>query len=340
MLKFTKAIIIASFLALFCDDFAKAQYLTIPENLPKNITNNVPQDVANIADYVHYLKFGRLAVRYPSSWNGGLRPQDDRYQISNVDRFTGGLNEVYVGIFAPVKILEQAGVVGYTPERALETYLRFLSGRYKINVTQSQIQQVTLYGKTLWLWRQPNNVEDGKKYDALWIGYINEYGVLNVITATTAPGELKKFQQSVLAIALSTTYIPPQRNLDSPEADLRDFHQKVGSGNVDNIEQNFCQSDRLMIAASDVLFGRQMRELLETYIKIGSAFTNVDMSDVYYDTRFYDPQKGRAIVKVSGNVTYSDNGNTRVVSIPNYLKKEAFRLIKENGKWKLCDTAR
>lgn len=315
--------------------------LNIPEKLPTNILDRTPKNIVKIVPKKVYLGFGRLALRQPNNWIGALqarsgRNSTDLYMLGNTTNFNGRQNEILLRIFEPVEILEKAGVQHYNPQDALSVYLKFLRAENGgITVNASNVEKQEIGGRTFWTWSQRG------PFDIIWIGFVNEYGVLNVISTGVGTNQFSRFANQVYAVALTTTYIPPSRQLDNPEIAVSNYLKTIQSGNISAVHQKFCSANRATIKAFDSFIGRgQGQNLLAAYFQLASQIYSTDMSGLYYETKYYDGNKGRAIVRISGSVLIkSNNGKTLLVPYNrlNRLKRDYFRLIREGSNWKICD---
>lgn len=126
-----------------------------------------------------------------------------------------------------------------------------------------------------------------------------------------------------------------------PETALVNFHQAVAKGNYDSLNQYYCSEEKIGAGA----LGRvvdpegQQNSLLRAYLQIASSLYSLDMSKLYYETKFFDPRKGQAVVLILGNVLLKSSDG-RIAAIPyrqySTLKREWLKMIKEDGRWKLC----
>ncbi|MEH2465217.1 hypothetical protein [Nostoc sp.] len=315
--------------------------LNIPERLPANILDRTPQDIVQIVPKKVFLEFGRLALRHPTNWVGGLQPRSgknstDLYMVGNTTNFNGRQDQILLRIFEPVEILEKAGVQHYNPKDAFSIYQKFLHAENGgITVNASNVDKQEIGKRTFWTWSQTG------PFDIIWIGFVNEYGFLNVISTGVGTNQFSRFANQVYAVALTTTYIPPSRQLNNPERATSNYLKTIQSGNISAVHKQFCSSNQLTIKTFDrFLSGGEGQSLLDTYFKIASQIHSTDMSGLYYETKYYDENKGRAIVRISGNVLIkSANGKTLLIPYNrlNQLKHDYFRLIREGSDWKICD---
>jgi hypothetical protein len=315
--------------------------LEIPDNLPKNSLDQTPPEIAQIVPKKVSLEFGRLTLRHPADWVGtlqarGARNTTDIYMLGNTREFSGSPDQILLRIFEPVDILEKAQVKNYRPKDALSTYIKFLqSENGRKAISPKQIQQRQSGGRTFWTWQQ------SKQFEITWIGFVNEYGILNVIAVGTGKNQFSRFADRVYAVAQTTTYIPPSRQLDSPERAVSNYFKIIQSGDLSTARQQFCSSNRTLIDSFErYIGGGNGGSLLNTYFKLASTMNSADLSDLYYETKYYDESPGRAIVRISGNASFKDaRGRTLVIPYNqlNRLKNDYFRLIREGGDWKICD---
>ncbi|MEH2154560.1 hypothetical protein [Nostoc sp.] len=317
------------------------QTLNIPERLPANILNRTPQDIVQIVPKKVFLEFGRLALRHPTNWIGALQPRSgknstDLYMLSNTTNFNGRPDQILLRIFEPVEILEKTGVQHYNPKDAFSIYQNFLQAENGgITVNASDVDKQEIGGRTFWTWSQTG------PFDIIWIGFVNEYGILNVISTGVGKKQFSRFVNHVYAVALTTTYIPPSRQLDNPERAISNYLKTIQSGNISAVHKQFCSSNQVTIKAFDRLItDGKGQSLVDAYFKIASQIYSTDMSGLYYETKYYDENKGRAIVRISGNVLLK-SANNKTLLVPynrlNQLKRDYFKLIREGSDWKICD---
>ncbi|NEP58541.1 MAG: hypothetical protein F6K31_16245 [Symploca sp. SIO2G7] len=127
-----------------------------------------------------------------------------------------------------------------------------------------------------------------------------------------------------------------------PETTVANFHQAVANGNFDSLDQYYCLEEKVKARALGRVIDpeNELMSLLEAYIQVASSFYSLDMSKLYYETKFFEPRKGQAVVLILGNVLLrSPDGRVAAIPYRQYgtLKREWLRLIKENGRWKLCN---
>ena len=62
------------------------------------------------------------------------------------------------------------------------------------------------------------------------------------------------------------------------------------------------------------------------------------MSNLYFDSKYYDPELERAVVAIRNVLLESSNGQTAAIPYRQFsaFGRDWLRLIKENGEWKLC----
>jgi len=131
------------------------------------------------------------------------------------------------------------------------------------------------------------------------------------------------------------------RQLDGPESTVAKFHQAIQNRNFNSLDKYYCSVEK---NAARKLNGSldpngQNMALLESYLKISSSIYSVDMSQLYYETKYYDARLGRAVVAITGNVIVkSSDGQSLVVPYRTFsaFGRDWLRLINENNEWKLC----
>ncbi|KPQ31331.1 MAG: hypothetical protein HLUCCA11_23955 [Phormidesmis priestleyi Ana] len=131
------------------------------------------------------------------------------------------------------------------------------------------------------------------------------------------------------------------RQFNGPEYTTARLHQALQSGDFNSINNYYCTRERAIaeraVGSSDEL--RQGVALLNAYLQISSSIYSVDMSQLYYETKYYEASEGRAVVAITGNVTIRSSDG-RSATLP-YREFSAFgrdwlRLIYEDNEWKLC----
>lgn len=310
------------------------RYLAIPEVLPQNIVSQVPQKIAQIVPQRVYLEFGRIALRHPRGWSGQLQRDTEDYYLGNTTGFTGRSGQVFMRVYEPVRILEIARVQQYNPSQAFEIYQRFLYVENgNIAVADAEVVKTDIGSRTFWSWVQRG------RFDIVWTGFVNEYGVLNIISTGISSGELPRFIEDIYAVALTTTFIPPSPRLDNPEQAMARYFYTIAS-NPTNVRSHLCRGDRAIIDAADSLSGGRASGILADYFSLASLTNSANMSNLYYETKYFDGN--RAIVRVSGNVSFRNaNGQTSLIPYGKLGGNGGiFRLVREGGVWKTCQTAR
>lgn len=131
-----------------------------------------------------------------------------------------------------------------------------------------------------------------------------------------------------------------------PETTVSNFHQAVTravtNGNYDSLDQYYCFEEKIAARTLDSVVDPEdeKKSLLDAYLQIASRLYSIDMSKLYYETKFFDPRKGQAVVAIFGNV-FLRSADDRIAGVPyrqfNSLNRQWLRLIKENGHWKLCN---
>lgn len=131
------------------------------------------------------------------------------------------------------------------------------------------------------------------------------------------------------------------RRFTGSELTTARLHQALQNQDFSSIGNYYCSVERNVAAtainSSDVL--RQNAALLNAYLQITSSMYSVDVSQLYYETKYLDESQGRAVVAITGNVIIRSSDG-RSASMP-YRQFSAFgqdwlRLIYEGGEWKLC----
>ncbi|OKH25044.1 hypothetical protein NIES1031_14440 [Chroogloeocystis siderophila 5.2 s.c.1] len=136
---------------------------------------------------------------------------------------------------------------------------------------------------------------------------------------------------------------PPNRPLDGPETTVANFHKSLQTvarnGNINSLNKYYCSVERVLLEQGDPR-GRSTRAI-SAYLQMASLLRSysLDTSRLYYETKYYDPKQGRAIVAITGNVLLRTSNNQALV-MPyrrfNTFGRDWLRLIKENNQWKLC----
>lgn len=138
-----------------------------------------------------------------------------------------------------------------------------------------------------------------------------------------------------------SVYTNQYRQLDGPESSVARFHQAIQNRDFNSLDKYYCSIEK---AAAQKLNRRldpddQNMSLLIAYLRISSSIYSTDMSQLYYETKYYDAQSGRAVVAITGNVIVkSSNGRALVVPYKRFsaFGRDWLRLINENNEWKLC----
>ncbi|MBD2432151.1 MULTISPECIES: hypothetical protein [Fischerella] len=136
----------------------------------------------------------------------------------------------------------------------------------------------------------------------------------------------------------NTSQANRDRQLDGPESTVAKFHQAIQNRSFNSLDKYYCSIEK--IAAQKVNSrldpdGQNMA-LLNAYLRISSSIYSIDMSQLYYQTKYYDAKLGRAVVAITGNVIVkSPNGQNALFPYRRF-GRDWLRLIKENNEWKLC----
>lgn len=156
---------------------------------------------------------------------------------------------------------------------------------------------------------------------------------------------LKWLTSCILSCSIAVLTIPfgkaAQAQLDEAEQVVASFHQAIQDNNFDSLDRYYCSAEK--IAARElnryVDPNGQKKTLLDAYISIATNLYSLNMSNLYFDTKYYDPELERAVVAITGNVLLkSSNGQTAAIPYRQFsaFGRDWLRLIKENGEWKLC----
>jgi hypothetical protein len=154
----------------------------------------------------------------------------------------------------------------------------------------------------------------------------------SVVISSILVGELSQAQSA-----------RPNRPLDEPETAVANFHQSlqtaVQNSNIDLLNKHYCSFDRAVAEGIDP--SNRSSKAVNAYLKMASMLKSysLDTSGLYYETKHYDPEQGRAVVVIIGNVLLRTSTN-RALVIPYrrfaILGRDWVRLIKENNQWVLC----
>lgn len=136
---------------------------------------------------------------------------------------------------------------------------------------------------------------------------------------------------------------PPNRPLDEPETTVANFHKSLETttrtGNTDLLNKYYCSVEKAVVAQIDP--NSRSTRAVSAYLKVASMLKSysLDTSGLYYETKYYDPKQGRAVVAITGNVLLRTS-NDQALVVP-YRKFAIFgrdwmRLSKENNQWVLC----
>lgn len=133
----------------------------------------------------------------------------------------------------------------------------------------------------------------------------------------------------------------PNRQLDGPESAVANLHRTIQNLDFDSLENYYCEIEK--VAAQQVIDffdpDGESTSLFDAYLQLASGIYTIDMSQLYYETKYYDPELERAVVAVTGNVIITSNDDQSIV-LPyrnfSFMGRDWFRLIKENNEWKLC----
>lgn len=135
---------------------------------------------------------------------------------------------------------------------------------------------------------------------------------------------------------------PSSRQLDARERAVSNYFKTLLNGDASQLSKHYCSSDKQL---ADSLYnitdrnGRK-RSLFDTYLKIGLAINSVDMSNLNFETKYYDEKKERAVVAFYGFIKLQAADGQTIFKKYGYssrYRKDWFRLIKEGGEWKLCN---
>ncbi|KOP27751.1 hypothetical protein AMR41_03545 [Hapalosiphon sp. MRB220] len=100
---------------------------------------------------------------------------------------------------------------------------------------------------------------------------------------------------------------PPNRRLDGPETTVANFHQSlptaVKNGNINSLNKYYCSVEKAALQQADPR-SRSTRAV-NAYLRMASVLKSysLDTSRLYYETKYYDQEKGRAIVAITKRVT-------------------------------------
>ena len=114
------------------------------------------------------------------------------------------------------------------------------------------------------------------------------------------------------------------RRFTGSESTTARLHQALQNQDFNAIGNYYCAAERNIAAAainsSDVL--RQNAALLNAYLQLTSTMYSVDVSRLYYETKYLDEQQGRAVVAITGDVIIR-SADGRSASMP-YRQFSAF----------------
>ncbi|NJP08731.1 MAG: hypothetical protein HC866_03975, partial [Leptolyngbyaceae cyanobacterium RU_5_1] len=131
------------------------------------------------------------------------------------------------------------------------------------------------------------------------------------------------------------------RQLDGPESVVAKFHQAIQNRDFNSLDKYYCSAEKTAAQKLNRLMdpnGRNMA-LLNAYLQISSRIHSINMSQLYYETKYLNERSDLAVVAITGNVIVSSlNGQTLVLPYRRFstFGRDWLRLIKENNKWKLC----
>lgn len=152
------------------------------------------------------------------------------------------------------------------------------------------------------------------------------------------PQNIPELESESSSLGLSQTNIKLQ--LDEQEQVVASFHQAIQEGNFDSLDRYYCSAEK--IAAQELNRYAdpegQKKTLLDFYMSIATSIYSLNMSNLYYETKYYDPELERAVVAITGNVILESSNGQSAIPYRQFstFGRDWLRLIKENGEWKLC----
>lgn len=131
------------------------------------------------------------------------------------------------------------------------------------------------------------------------------------------------------------------RQLDGPESTVAKFHQAIQNRDFNSLNQYYCSIEKTVAQELNrrLAPNGQNMALLNAYLQISSSIYSIDMSQLYYETKYNDAKSGIAVVAITGNVIVkSPNSQALVVPYRRFstFGRDWLRLVKENNEWKLC----
>lgn len=149
----------------------------------------------------------------------------------------------------------------------------------------------------------------------------------------------------ILSCSIAVLTIPfgkaAQAQPDEAEQVVASFHQAIQDNNFDSLDRYYCSAEKLAAEEFNRYADPNGRKgtLFDAYVSVATSLYSFDMSNLYYETKYYDPELERAVVAITGNVLLeSSNGQTAAIPYRQFsaFGRDWLRLIKENGEWKLC----
>ncbi len=129
---------------------------------------------------------------------------------------------------------------------------------------------------------------------------------------------------------------------DGPELTVAKFHQAIQNRDFDSLDSYYCLAERVAAQAlySTLDSKGQNRALLDAYLETASIVNSIDMSQLHYETKFYDEVANIAVVAIVGPVIVESSVTGQSLVLPyrefSTFGRDWLRLINENGEWKLC----
>lgn len=289
---------------------------------------------------------GRLVMEYPDGWylTGLRKPGETVNNVAisnNSSGYTGNSGQILVQIFEPVYVMELFGIPDTSAASLEDIYAAITSGNEpELLENGGEPQILSLNGRELL--RLDFSLP---QYDTMMLSLRTTDGYIVQMNAVMAPGELGKFEDTVMAIASTLDYTAPERELPegSPVAVVQEHFQIVQSGELQDVQALYCQQDLITMEILNVLIEEgtgfeDIEEAFGTFAGVDRALTTPDFSHLFYQTVLLEEDE-RAIVRISGNVLLTNSkGERELVPYLNFtpMDTDGWRLIWEDSQWKLC----